>query len=122
MAKQITTPTYINFTFTPFGKTGWSEKARAFKHNKTWKESQNPKVSPVVPYFTLPDPWEIKLEKEKIPQPDDKNGQQPALEWGPFKTALRKKVTDKELDDYPHNKPRFGGDEFLKESQLKSRT
>ncbi len=109
------------YTFTPFSAGGWQSKARAFKHNATWKESQDPKNSPVVPYFTLPDPWEIRLEKEKIPQPDDKNGQQPALEWGPFKAALRTKVTEKELKSYPHNKSMYGGDDFFKGTSIKEK-
>ena len=109
------------YSFTPYKGDWWEKKSRAQKHNSTWKQSQNPKDSPVVPYFTLPDPWEIKLDKEKIPQPDDKNGPQPALEWGPFKSALRKKVTDKELDSYPHNKTAYGGGDFFEGTSVKEK-
>ena len=66
--KQITTPTYINFTVlhhlsnpNPVGQVGPSFQT----YNKTLKESQNPKVSPVVPYFTLQTLGKLNLKKKK---------------------------------------------------------
>lgn len=62
----------------------------------------------VVPYYTLPDPWEILLKDEKIPQPDDDKGNPVNAQINPdFKTKLRKKVSEADLESYPHNKTEY---------------
>lgn len=105
--------------FKPF-KASWSDKARAFKHNVTWIETENPNENPVVPYFTLPDPWEIKLDPEKIPDADGESGPKDAVTNTFLKTALRERVTDNDLDKYPHNKREYGGEDSFKGISIKN--
>ncbi len=107
------------YAFTPFQEGGWWGKARARKHNKSWVENNGSENSYSVPYFTLPDPWEIKLEEEKIPNTDKEKPLQKATTSRALRTAIRKKVTEKELEQYPHNKNQYTGKQIFKGKSIR---
>ena len=82
-------------------QTEWIKKSRVYKGGRWLDQAKN---DPFLPYYTLPDPWEILLGKEKIPQPDGSKGNAAkAEEKNDFKVNLRKKVSKEQLEKYKHN-------------------